>query len=360
MRKLKGLVISNMYPSEQARTFGIFVKNQVEALRERGIEIDVVSVSNPKAGKKHVLMKYSRWLLDFIMNLPKGKTYDFVHAHYVFPSGLLALLHKRLFKTKMIITAHGGDIDKMAKKNARIRNWTRYILEEADEIIAVGQGLHDEIHESFGIRKDKVSIINMGVNREVFKPQDKKTLRKELRIDEGPVVLFVGNYIQEKGILELIKAFSKVKENHPNAQLHFIGPVKHEGFFNEMILAVDQSDIKDIHIHEQKSQAEVAKWMAASDVFVLPSYIEGFGLVAVEAMACGTPVVGSNVGGLTYLLQQDRGVLVEPKNPHSLFKGIDQVLRDEGLKNRLIQSGLKCAEENDQKVLLDRVIKLYT
>lgn len=122
-------------------------------------------------------------------------------------------------------------------------------------------------------------------------------------------------------------------------ELHLVGSVKEERYLQELKDSVQQENSSLIHFHGPKDQQTVAAWMAAADVFTLPSYIEGFGLVALEAMSCHTPVVGSDVGGLSHLLAGDRGVLVEPKSVSSLQAGIQRVMEDELLRKRLIENG---------------------
>lgn len=351
-----------MYPSEQAKTFGIFVKNQVLALRDKGMTVDVVAVQNPSMEKPQVIKKYLMWLLQSVLNLLfKGRMYDIVHVHYVFPTGLIGLLYKKLLNKKLIVTAHGGDIDKMAKKSPLTRKWTKTILQEADHIIVVGEELRAKVNEDFEIDSSKVSVINMGVNRSVFTATAKSVAKRYCGIEDNIVpILFVGNIIEQKGIRELVQAYIQVKKAIPNAHLYIMGAKKSQNFSQELELMIQNNTIEDISIYDALPQSELSKWMSAADVFVLPSHIEGFGLVALEAMSCGTPVVGSNVGGLKYLLADGAGMLIEPHNPDSLADGIIKVLNNPSLGNELIEKGEKRAQQNDQDHLIERVLQVYS
>lgn len=353
----KILVISNMYPTEAHKTFGIFVKNQVEALRANGNEVDVIGIKSPLTGKKNVISKYLRWFVETKLNLiSHGRKYDVIHAHYVFPSGLLALLYKKLLGKPYVVTAHGGDIDRMAKKNRKIRQWTEKILHEASHVVAVGEALYKEISSEYKIPATKLSIINMGVNREVFKPYSKKEIRKEFKISEGvEPVLFVGNIIREKGLSELVEAFKVVKEKRPQAELFLIGASRNVSYREEL----NQLMGKGVHFIEPLPQVELAKWMSAAEVFVLPSHLEGFGLVAVEAMSCHTPVIGSDVGGLHYLLKDGSGLLVPVKQFEPLASAILNILENPELKQQLIQKGEQKATENDEKKMISKLETIY-
>ncbi|GAA0487037.1 glycosyltransferase family 4 protein [Salinibacillus aidingensis] len=354
------LVLSNMYPGKISQTFGIFVKNQVEAIKDRGMDLDVVAVHDPRMGKPFVLKKYLLWLIRILLVfLTKGRRYDLVHAHYVFPSGLFALWFKKRFGTKIVVTAHGGDIDKMSKKGGFFFKKTKQILQEADYVVAVGENLRRDITETFEVDENKTAVINMGVNRQVFQPMDKGQAKDAVGLSQEKFsLLFVGNLIKQKGLLELLEAYKSLKQTNPHLELHLMGPVKNEEFMNEMKHKIHEEAMKEVHIHPPKDQAEVATWMAAADVFVLPSHMEGFGLVALEAMSCHTPVVGSDVGGLTYLLQ-DAGVPFEPKNAASLADAVEKVMNSEELRATLIENGERKAWENDQEKLLDNLMDIY-
>jgi glycosyltransferase involved in cell wall biosynthesis len=353
----KILVISNMYPTEDHKTFGIFVKNQVEALRATGNEVDVIGIKNPLTGKKNVISKYLRWFVETKMNLlTRGRKYDVIHAHYVFPSGLLALFYKRLLRKPFIVTAHGGDIDRMAKKSPKIRQFTETILKEASHVVTVGEALFQEISNDYQVHPNKLSIINMGVNRDVFRPYSKKEIRLELQISAGvEPVLYVGNIIREKGLTELVEAFKIVKAKRPQAELYLIGASRNRAYREELNQLIGEG----VHFIEPLPQVELAKWMSAAEVFVLPSHLEGFGLVAVEAMSCHTPVIGTDVGGLHYLLKDGSGLLVAVKQVKPLADAILEVLENAELKKQLIQKGEHKAAENDEKKMIAKLETIY-
>ncbi|NYE03624.1 glycosyltransferase involved in cell wall biosynthesis [Bacillus niacini] len=361
MKEKRVLVISNMYPSENSPTFGIFVKNQVEALMKEGIQVDVLAITNTSTKKQAVISKYLIWFLKGLLFLFKGYQYQTVHAHYVFPSGLIGLIYKFVWKSKLVVTAHGGDLDKMAKKNQLIQRITTMILHKADSVIAVGQRLYQEIQDNYQVEPKKLLLLSMGVNRTLFRNiAVKETMKTKLELNKNnPVILFVGNITRDKGLIELIQAFSNVKKQIFQAELHIIGSAKNKPFVEELTTIIKKDSLEGIIFHEPKPQYEVAEWMNAADVFVLPSYIEGFGLVALEAMACGTPVVASNVGGLSYLLNNSSGVLVPPADSSALSEGINRVLTNKAVREVLIQNGYKRAEEHDQIAIINKLKEIY-
>ncbi|MCG7344291.1 glycosyltransferase [Sporosarcina sp. ACRSL] len=351
-------VFSNMYPSEKHPTFGIFVKNQVELLRSKGIEVDLIAIDEPGKGKVATLKKYVAWFLKSIGFLLKNKNHiSLTHAHYAFPTGVLSLIGKRLFGIPYVVTVHGGDIDKMAAKSARIANYTRKVLQGADTVIVVGERLKQDVITKFGVKEEHVHVMSMGVNTDIFKPMPKEEARQQLDIPSNEkLLLYVGNMIEAKGVLDLVDAFETVQKAHPNASLHFIGSSKDENFMERFKTRL-QSDNHKITHQEPLSQQRIAKWIAAADVFVLPSHHEGFGLVALEAMAVGTTVVGSDVGGLSFLLGNEAGILVEPRNPDSLAAGLQQALEEPSDTRKTIAE--ETVAKHTYHVIAERLMAIY-
>lgn len=356
MKKI--LVISNMYPSPDHVSFGIFVKNQVKALEKAGISVEIAVNDNPKTGKKNTIVKYLKWGLT---TLSKGfklrKQLSVTHAHYVFPSGLLSLLLKRLFHIPYVVTAHGGDIERMAKKSAKIHHWTKQILENSAHVIAVGPVLAEQIEQDFGIPKEKISVFSMGVNREVFKPANKIEIRRELHLpEERFIFLFVGNVIKQKGIEELLQAFQMVKKkvNRP-VELVLVGSRRDTDFINSLEHFIDD----DVKFVDPVQQQELVKYFQASDVFVLPSHLEGFGLVALEALATGTPVIASHVGGLVSLLGNGAGKLVPPQEVSPLVEEMLNAMNTP-LENYQDQQAIESIlQVHDEKNITAQVISIY-
>lgn len=354
----KVLVISNMYPSASHPSYGIFVKNQVEALKRAGVHVDIAVNDNPAVGKKNVITKYATWAMRAMKLGRKGKgTYSVTHAHYVFPSGMLSLALKKLFRIPYVVTAHGGDIERMAKKSERIRNWTAQILTEAHHVIAVGPVLAAQIEQDFGVPKDKISILSMGVNRNIFKEGNQQAARTELRVAQDKFVfLFVGNVIEQKGIQELLDAYKLVKaQTTKEVELIIVGSRRDTRFIESIQSQVDAT----VRFEDPVKQPQLVKWFQAADVFVLPSHLEGFGLVALEALASGTPVIATQVGGLVSLLGDGAGKLVPAKNSTALSEEMLRALntpRMQYVNEEAVQAALTL---HDEVNVTKQVMALY-
>lgn len=325
---MKILVLSNMYPTEAHPTYGIFVRNQVELLRANGIDVDVAAITDPGKGKAAALKKYGGWAMETGRRLFGGrKSYTVTHAHYAFPTGLLSLIGKRLFGVPYIVTVHGGDLDQMAKKSPRIRQMTERILKEAAHVITVGQRLYEEVTGQYEIPASRVSILSMGVDTDVFRPRERAAVRADLGIPEDEkAVLFVGNIIRAKGTTELVDAAALLDQEGEPVTLYLVGSVKDAGYTEELKAHISELGLDRVRFVGTEPQERLSEWMSACDVLALPSYHEGFGLVALEGMASGVRVVGSDVGGLSVLLGDDRGILVPPKDAGALAAGIREAL----------------------------------
>lgn len=351
MKKI--LVISNMYPTDDHLSFGIFVKNQVDALQQAGFDVVTAVNDNPATGKKNVLKKYTKWGLHALkQGFTHRKTIDVAHAHYVFPSGMLALINKRLFGTPYVVTAHGGDIERMARKSSRLFSWTETILAASEHVIAVGPVLAEQIEQDFAVPKDKISVISMGVNREVFNfaPKVQKTEEQPFRY------LFIGNVIEQKGVEELVQAFQMIKtKSERPVELTIIGARRDEDFYKRLKPFIDES----VSFIDPLPQTELVKWLHKSDVFVLPSHLEGFGLVALEALATGTPVIASEVGGLVSLLGYGAGHLVPPQNATALAQEMKRALHvpfEDYYNTSAVQDVLTL---HDEKNIVTRLQQIY-
>lgn len=358
MRKI--VVFSNMYPSTQHPTYGLFVKNQVGLLQSAGLDIDVVAIQNPGKGKIQALKKYMTWFFrSFLYMMKNRKKLSLTHAHYAFPTGIISLIGKKMFGIPYVVTLHGGDIDKMAAKSQRIADMTKKILLQAESVIVVGDKLREDVINNFDVRETNVHVMSMGVDTSVFNYVAKVEAREKLSLPiEEKILIFVGNVIQAKGLLELVEAFDSLKMSFPDSSLYVIGSQKDAQFVEELRSFIREKDVEDIHFKEPLGQADLALWMSAADALVLPSYHEGFGLVALEAMSAGTKVVATDVGGLSYLLKDRAGILVEPKNPDSLVKGLWSALDENSdvIDETVVQA--KIAQHSYETILGD-LLSIY-
>lgn len=253
---------------------------------------------------------------------------DLIHAHYVMPPGLIAVICSMLSGTKTAITIHGSDIFVLARKPL-LKSVIKFILKRSDYVFVVSDSLRENVLKlDIEGLEDKLSITYNAVDVERFKPDQTSTFKEEVHINpQKPVVLFVGNLVWQKGVEYLIRAkeFMKV-----DAEIVIVG----DGPLLEELKAIVEFE-KMEGITFTGARTDIEKIMPAADVVVVPSVSESFGIVVLEAMASGKPVIATNVGGIPEVVNKETGVLVNPEDPVGLAEAIDKILEDKELKEKM-------------------------
>lgn len=265
--------------------------------------------------------------------------FDCVHAHWIIPQGIV----QSFVGMPYIVTGHGGDVTSLNKgiiKKLKLR-----CLMKADKITVVSNALKKEV-EALCHRND-VKIISMGCDTTRF---DKKyRVENYFHQGEKPVVLFVGRLAEKKGVTYLIEAMKNI-----DAKLVIVGdgPLKND----LMQQAAPQKD--KICFMGSRTHEELIKIYASADVFVAPSITaadgdkEGLGLVLLEAMASGLPVIGSNSGGIPEIVHDgENGFLTREKDSKAIAQKINALLTNKEGYEKMSENAVLTAKEYDYKVL---------
>ena len=258
-----------------------------------------------------------------LIRMVRSINIELIHAHFLLPPGLIGVCVGSLLGKKTAVTAHGSDLMIQAK-NPVLRSLIKFVLKKADYVLVVNQTLKDKVLE-LGINPDKVYLTPNAVDVEKFNPQNKK-LPSDMNISPGkPVLLFVGNLVFQKGVKYLLEAKKLMKSN---AELVIVGdgPLR-----QELEMKVQNDDIHDVVF--TGARRDVDKIMPSATVFVLPSISEGFPITILEAMASGLPVVATNVGGISEVMSEQVGIMVNPSSPTELASALDKILENETLRN---------------------------
>ena len=278
--------------------------------------------------------------------------YDMIHAHWLIPQGIV----QSFFKKPYIVTGHGGDVCSLNKgffRKLKIR-----CIKNAEHVTVVSEHLKNKILEL--VPNIKVEVIPMGVDNSAFGQQ----YRVENYFNQGGkrVVLFVGRLAEIKGVNYIIEAMKYV-----NAYLVIAGDGPLRKVLEEQAYNIALQKNKDARFPDEvmtngarrfgnvvflgaKNHDELKTIYASSDIFCMPSVTttkgekEGFGLVMLEAMASGLPVVASNSGGIPQLIKDgENGLLCEEKNLWQLADNMNCLLDDEKLFHRLKHTGVETA-----------------
>lgn len=355
------LIISDRFPHAYDPRSSSFVKGQVDALRKYFKNIYVLSLIPyiPKVLSNRHFM-HPRWRRDafahdyeydnvkvyFIkyFNFPisifrsrKGEEalnsvlkvlkkkydlkFDLIHAHFTNPSGYVAAKLKEIYCVPFVLTVHEDHSWFLNEINSNDKKFN-YIFHSADKIIRVNE---KDLKEFGKLSIDKLRLISIpnGFSSNMFRPRDMTIARKELNLPQDrKILLNIANLEEYKGQEYLIKSMRYVLKDKTEVMLYLVG----EGTQKERL----QSLINEYDLNKNvilagggKPFEEISRWMNACDIFILPSLSESFGVVQIEAMACGKPVVATKNGGSEEIIINGMlGILVEPRDVSELAKGI--------------------------------------
>lgn len=246
---------------------------------------------------------------------------DLVLSYWLYPDAYGAMLAARKAGLPLVAGARGSDL---RVRDAVSRALTRPVVNAAQRLLVVSEDLGRVAAESYGAEPARIRTIPNGCDASLFHPADRAASRTRLGIAaDAEVVTYVGRLVAEKGLRELLDACRTLAVARPRLRLVLVG----EGPMREEIaarLAADPS--LQVMLAGAQPPAEVARWMAASDVVTLPSYSEGHPNVLVEALACGRPVVATPVGGIPEVVDAESGILVPARDAAALAAGLAQAL----------------------------------
>lgn len=354
---MKVLVVSHMYPSIFNEVDGIFVHEQVKALVKKGIEIKVVkpvpwtpfpiNYLNPKWKAYSTIPLHSIWdeievhypryltfpkemffassgwrmyqgIKRLVDKIYQGFPFDLIHAHAALPAGYAAALITRRYRKPLVITVHGYDLQAAIFKNAKCRRALLRALEQADRIITVSTKLGNLAKANIRF-PEKVIVINNGINVEEFAPGEGNLAPNYVG---HRIILSVSNLIASKGIDLNLRAIARLVDKYLNLRYIIIGDGPEMATLRRLTSKLNLDE--HVEFWGRLSHEEVLSYMAMADVFSLPSWREGFGVVYLEAMAQGKPVIGCRGEGIEDVIEdRGTGVLVKPKDVDSLVEALD-------------------------------------
>jgi glycosyltransferase involved in cell wall biosynthesis len=264
-----------------------------------------------------------------LIKLTKKIKPDVIHAHWILPQGIIAALAKTITGVPYIVTTHGGDIYGMQGKFSNALK--RYALHNAAHTTVVSKDIGQTIKKKFG-SDIPIDVIPMGVDSQLFHPdKENSDIRKKYKI-AGPFLLYVGRLTEKKGVKYLIEAMPHVLESFPECRLLLIGT----GEEHQKLLRLTKSFglQGSVIFGGAIPNSELPQYFATADIFIGPSIqaeggdTEGFGLTFVEAAMSGCIVVGTDVGGISDIIQDgETGFLVKEKNPHAIADTLCSILQ---------------------------------
>lgn len=316
-------------------------------LERQGIPVPMVKVGIER--KVHLLRDMGA-LADLFCRFRKGR-FDAVFS--VTPkAGLLAMLAAYITGVPVRIHIFTGQVWATRRGATRffLKAFDRLIAALATDVLADSESQRQFLIDEGVVRPEASSVLASGsisgVDTERFRPSEtlRKSIRQTLMLDDGAqLLLFLGRLNRDKGVLDLAAAFSDLARDTPCAHLLFVGP--DEGGMQSLILSSCGDVSARVHFVSYTDKPEA--YMAAADIFCLPSYREGFGSVVIEAAAVGVPAVASRIYGLTDAVSDGvTGILHSPGDVAELGKALKFLLDDEGLRRQFGQAARKRVESD--------------
>ena len=299
------------------------------------------------------------------------RTYDLIHAHY-WLSGVVGDALRCRWDVPLLMTFHTlaqakNSVARSESENEATQRVVaeRRLMHSVDAVMAFNPQEKAEMTWYYRAEPGKVCVVPAGVDTALFRPGDRAEARALLDLPQKePTILFVGRIDPIKGIDVLVDALCGLRREMwltaPPRLLLVGGAAGEPGLEAVTARAAAHSLLDRIDFVGSVLHDDLPNYYRAADVVAVPSFYESFGLVAVEAMACGTPVVASRAGGLAFTVDDgETGYLVPQNDPHALAERLAAVLQDAPLRARLGAQATVAAQRFGWPVIASRVVHIY-
>jgi glycosyltransferase involved in cell wall biosynthesis len=310
----------------ESRRFGHYARFARVPREERRHGIAILHpryLSIPKVGMSAAPFLMYRSLRTSLRTILRGRfAFNVIDAHYFYPDGVAAALLGRSLGKPVVITARGTDLN-LIPDHPLPRRWIRWAAARAAGVVAVSEALRARLSE-LGVPEARIEVLRNGVDLELFAPRDRPAARGEAGLDaNAAIVLSIGSLVPLKGHDLVIRALAGL----PDAVLVIVGEGPQAGRLRALVERLGLG--ARVRFLGMVPQERLVTLYNAADVAVLASSREGFPNVLLEALACGTPVVASAVGGTPEIVAAPvAGRLVEARSPEALQASIQDLLAD--------------------------------
>lgn len=361
---MKILVVSNMYPDKKNPSYGIFVSRFCDQLDQLGISFDKVVMNKGNSKPRKLINYFKFYLSTFLKCLLKN--YDIIYVHYASHSSAPVIAANRIRKKKIVVNVHGSDVVPENARQEKMQKYTRVILKLCSVIVVPSDYFRQYVSNKYNINKERIYIYpSAGVNESIFYQNDKEKLAERLKrfkLTPNKIrVGFVGRISSGKGWDTFVLAAERIIKLYNNFEFIMVGNGPEEEKLDKLIKD------KQLEQHIQRfpllSQEELAQIYNCFNIFVFPTEREGesLGLVAIEAMACGTPVIASNFAAPMYYIKDGvNGFKFEKGNVTMLS---DIIIRYSKLSQKEIEAlekaAIETAKEYYESNIITKLQKLF-
>jgi glycosyltransferase involved in cell wall biosynthesis len=389
---LRVLHVSQQFPCESYPALGVMVKNAVRALAPL-VEASVLAprpYTLPVRGFPYGALarlperriEHGYWVHRprYLYPVPKTLFYpqagpamaraleryadaldapDVIHAHWSYPDGFAAVSLRARFGCPLIVHARGTLERVVAQQSRRMRELIAAPLTAADAVIANSDALRNDC-VALGVAAERIHVVPNGVDLTVFQPRDKAAAKRALGFaDERRLALYCGNLREVKGVDLLAQAIPRLCAARPELDVCLVGGGELEAELRRQL--APQLATGRVRMPGALPQTEVAGFMQAADLLIVPSRSEARGNVVLEAFACQTPVAGARVGGIPELLNEERGVLFEPRSAEAIVDAVDALCADPARLQQLGAAAYAFARDagHSWQTHAERTLELY-
>ena len=377
----------------------VYIREVAERLTQQGVRVDVFTRCNGRGGptvteawpggrliqvkagpcapvSKVDLPPFLPAFLGGVLDRQRdeGAGYDVVHSHY-WLSGWVGDSAKEIWGVPLVASFHTlGRVKNRSlgdgegpEPESRLRG-ERRVIERADRILAPSPEEAASLVGLYGADPERIRVVPGGVDHETFFPRARDEARDRLRLGPGPLALFVGRLQPHKGPDVAIRAVAEAVRRDPEAardlRLAVVGGPSGGGHADEMTalmrLASDSGIADRVLFLPPQAQVRLADLYAAADAVLVPSRSEAFGLVALEAQACGTPVIAARTGGLRFVVAEgSTGFLVPGHDPAGYAERLLTLLRHPGVARRMGRAAATHALRFSWDVTAAEILDVY-
>jgi L-malate glycosyltransferase len=358
-------LIANMYPSKEAPSYGVFVQNTEKILESAEINVDRTVLTKKTGSKLSKAIGYGTY---FARILFKGifKKYDYTYVHYAAHNSMPLLLLKKINKNVKIVTnVHGSDVVPEVPSQEKWQPYVKQLLEQSYKVITPSEYYKKLVKDKYSISTPIEVFPSGGVNKDLFHQKDnKEELFEKYKLDQAyRYVGFVSRIDVGKGWDVLLDAISilKQEETLPGVKFIIVGDGKQREQFEQKVneLGIER-EITRFSLLPQTSLADIYN---CSEAFAFPTVRKGesLGLVGLEAMACGAPVIGSAMGGLLdYVEDGKNGLLFTPGDSSELSEKIKHYFSlDDTEREQMKQEAIRKASEYEVDHIKPLLINVF-
>ncbi|MCI5221811.1 MAG: glycosyltransferase family 4 protein [Candidatus Electrothrix sp. AR4] len=384
----KILCVTSNLPRWQGDSTTPFVLHLAQDLQELGWHVDILAPHAPNAAEQEILngvhIERFRYLWPkssqtvcyqggALINLRKNplnkvklpalvgaelaavtkrvlaRDYDIIHSHWLLPQGFTGMLAQKLKPIPHVVTVHGGDVFGLRGQILSIAK--RAVLNTASAVTVNSSVTENEVMQ-LTPNLDTVHRIPMGVSTQLPNSGYKQlteSIRQRYCKGKGPLVLFVGRLVEEKGVEDFLRAIVIVRKQFPEVRALIAGAGQDRTYFERLSISLKLDDC--VKFSGWVTPEEIPAYYLAADIFVGPSrraengWVEAQGLTFLEAMTSGIPVIATRLGGVVdSVLHEETGLLVDERSPQQIADALHRLLSDKNLRQQISRNGRKMVD----------------